>query len=244
LLKTIHFHLANNSENIHPILKIENALNPGIFTLDCFQIHIAGSPIERTQQLFDLHSFEAKSITQATVLRSFLLPVIQLRSTLAQLDEQKLQLGLHSAQLSSTPISHPPAEKDIYLPPAVPNPAQVPTHIGPSPSPQDLQLLIAADLLNNQKLTVESLIYFQTHDPFIAKIKNDLLGKKRLQTFILKNGVVCKLFSPNSMNTNAFAICIPTVLLTATLVYIHKFFLHPSSTNTDFQTVCSNIFPP
>lgn len=95
---------------------------------------------------------------------------------------------------------------------------------------ETLSALLAADLLENKKLSIDSLIYFQTHDPYIGQIKETLLGKNDLKSFTLKKGVVCKIFQPKPQEPQKFVICLPDVLLLPTIIYIHKHFLHPSIT--------------
>ena len=80
-------------------------------------------------------------------------------------------------------------------------------------------------------------------DPQISQVKNNLLGKSNYNTFILRNGVVCKIFSTKHIGPNPYAIYIPTTILTAVVIYIHKHYGHTSKTQT-FREFASLYFHP
>jgi dUTPase len=223
----IHFHIAGKQNVTHPIAILENELDPPFLTIDSFHINIAGTPIQRAQQLYDLNSFQAKLLQESTPSGQTPWPVIQ-KTDLEDINplEQKHQPG-HTAQMFQVSLSDP------NLPPSPPpHPPEI-THAPISPSPGEIAILLAADLQQNKKLNADSLIYYQTHDPAISRIKDELLGSTNsLKSYILKRNIVCKLFNKDSMNPNKYAIYIPSVLLAPTIIYIHKHFLHTSKTQT------------
>jgi transposase InsO family protein len=109
---------------------------------------------------------------------------------------------------------------------------------------QSLEILLANELAENKKLTVESLIYYQNNDQYIKPIKESLLMENsHLKTFVLKKNVVCKLFKPSSTAQLTHAVYIPSVLLLPTIIYVHKHFLHPSRTQT-FKEFASLYYHP
>ena len=110
-----------------------------------------------------------------------------------------------------------------------------PNNQPPTITDQEIAALLAADLAENKKLTISSLQYFQNMDPRIAAIKEIIIGKNTLHSYILKKGIVCKLFKENSTQPARETIYIPTVLLAPIIIYIHKHFLHPSTSQTYIQ---------
>ena len=96
----------------------------------------------------------------------------------------------------------------------------------------ELSLLLAADIATNKKLSLTTLIYMQTMDPLITKIKEDLIGNKKLRTFMFHRGVVFKIFNRTNSEEQRRVIYLPTTLLYPVGVYLHKYFLHPSRSQT------------
>ena len=80
-------------------------------------------------------------------------------------------------------------------------------------------------------------------DPKILQIKEELLGKNKLKTFILHKNIVCKTFHNKQNITGSMAIYLPTALLKATIIYIHRHYLHPSKSQT-FKEFASLYFHP
>jgi hypothetical protein len=95
-----------------------------------------------------------------------------------------------------------------------------------------LKTLLAADLANNKKLSLESVIYYQNTDPTIANIKRQMIGEKSDSKFTIKNGVLCKTHKNNPIGQNKHVLYLPDILLQPVIVYIHKHFLHPSKHQT------------
>jgi dUTPase len=96
-----------------------------------------------------------------------------------------------------------------------------------------ISTMLAEDLADHKKLTLPSLIYFQTIDPAIQAIKDQLLGQKQNNSpFKLIKGVVCKSFTNTTLPNIKTVIYLPNSLVLATIIYIHKYFLHTSKTQT------------
>jgi hypothetical protein len=56
--------------------------------------------------------------------------------------------------------------------------------------------MLAADLIQNNRLSLETLIKLQSEEEAINKIKENLVGNPgAYNTFILKSGLVCKSFT-------------------------------------------------
>ena len=116
------------------------------------------------------------------------------------------------------------------------------TSIPPHLDEKTLSALLASDILDHKKLSVNSLIYFQTNDPVISVIKDQLLGQHSYKSFALRKNIVCKLFA-NPTALAPFVIYLPSVLLAPTIWYIHKHFLHCSKTQT-FKEFALHYYHP
>jgi hypothetical protein len=82
-----------------------------------------------------------------------------------------------------------------------------------------ITMLLASDLMQNKKLSVESLEYYQNNDRFIQPIKENLLGKNDLKSFILKKNIVCKLYRTKTNQESKYVIYLPQVLLLPTIAF-------------------------
>ena len=52
------FILSQDLPDIHPIIHLDNLLNPTNISIDNFNITLTGSPVDKTQQLYELQCFE------------------------------------------------------------------------------------------------------------------------------------------------------------------------------------------
>jgi hypothetical protein len=80
-------------------------------------------------------------------------------------------------------------------------------------------------------------------DPVISAIKENLVGKNTLPAYIMKKGIVCKIFKETESQEPRQVIYIPTSLLIPTIIYIHKHFLHPSRSQTYKQFIETYYHP-
>ena len=73
----------------------------------------------------------------------------------------------------------------------------------------------------------------QSEDEKIKRIKQNLLGDpKAFDTFVIKNGILCKKFSTKKDGLMFFGPYVPDKILKAVAIYIHRRNLHPSATQT------------
>jgi dUTPase len=196
-----------------PMLDIKSRLDPDFIKICNMKIHIFSDPCEKTQIIYSLQEFENGLLDKISPYIIDKLPTYQLT-----VDNKESQLQAPSQE---TAIQ----ETKLF-----------PKHYSVPITPDDLSHLLAADLLVNRKLTIETLIYLQNQDPHIAYYKDKMLPKQAERKFIMKKGVVCKI-SKTKLGEETLVVYLPSVLLYPTVVYIHKYFLHPSRTQTllEFQ---------
>ena len=194
----IPFDLILESQQSCPLLKIKDALNPDYITINNIRIHLFDEPQENTQEIYILQEFENEILDTVSPYIMDRLPSYQI--TVAS-KESPIQ------ETSSTD-----SEKYMKL---------FPKHYTVPITPDDLSQLLAAESIQNKKLTLETLIYLQTNDPHIAYIKDNMLGSKPIRKFSLRKGVVCKL-SKNATGTENLVIYVPSVLF----VYIGVSTMH------------------
>jgi hypothetical protein len=95
------------------------------------------------------------------------------------------------------------------------------------------QAMLAADLMQNNRLSLETLIKLQSEEEAINKIKENLVGNpSAYYTFILKSGLVCKSFTVHHIGVTHLGLYVPTMILRAIIQYIHRRSLHTSVTQT------------
>ncbi len=148
---------------------------------------------------------------------------------------QQVNVNKHDSQAPPHPTEVPEIDKQEMLN----DPSIFPPHYHIPLSPNDLSHLLAADLAQNKKLSLETLIYLQSQDPHISYIKENLLAKKDMKTFRLKKDIVCRVHR-NDEENSTMRIYVPSVLLYPIVVYIHKHFLHPS--NSQMILEFSNLY--
>jgi len=227
-----------NFENIDVIIhKTKNTLpaNP----VECYLHELSSSnPLLTSYNILNQENFQLENMTikllgdglhnsqTAFYLQDFEAKLIQ---------EEKRDTSIHLPLIPET--------LQVYytkLPAAI---TDLPPPESPSLSDEALKSLLAADLAENRKLTLDSLIYFQTTDPLISKIKDSLLGSSDLKTFVLKKNIVCKIFQPRDNTQPRSVIYLPTVLLLPTIIYVHRFYLHTSISQT-FKQFALHYYHP
>jgi len=106
------------------------------------------------------------------------------------------------------------------------------------------QALLAADLLNNKKLSLDTLQIMQGQDKEISRIRESLLGNPgAYNTFILKSGLVCKKYTLSRMSVTYIGIYVPTEILSAVIMYVHRKNLHTSVSQTQ-KEFAANYYHP
>jgi hypothetical protein len=209
---SISFTVIEEPEPIHPLLKIEDTLNPSFLSIDNIRINITGSEVEKTKSLYKLKEFENKLINTELTNISNLLPVIQAPKNTLELSKTN-----HPNEITS--------KENIPLDHGI------------------LTTLLAADLANNKKISLDSMIYYQNSDPFVAKIKSEVEASQDKSNYIIRNGLLCKKFPLNHMGNNTAALVLPDILLLPVIVYIHKYFLHPSNHQTWIEFASTYYHP-
>jgi hypothetical protein len=108
----------------------------------------------------------------------------------------------------------------------------------------ETQAMLAADLIQNNRLSLETLIKLQSEEDAINKIKENLVGNpSAYNTFILKSGLVCKSFTVHHIGVTHLGLYVPTVILRAIIQYIHRRSLHTSVTQTH-KEFSANYYHP
>jgi hypothetical protein len=196
----------------HPLLKLEDTLNPSFLTINNIQVNLTGPAKEKTETLYKLIEFKNRLVNNELTNVSNLLPVIQ--------------TAINTLQLEKTVnLNEPTTEENIPLDHGI------------------LTTLLAADLANNKKISLESMIYYQNADPFISKTKSEIEASQDNSNYILKNGLLCKKFPLNHIGNNVAALVLPDILLLPVIVYIHKYFLHPSNHQTWIEFASMFYYP-
>jgi dUTPase len=108
----------------------------------------------------------------------------------------------------------------------------------------DSQAMLAADLIQNNRLSVETLIKLQNEDEGIKTIKENLVGNPdAYNTYILKSGLVCKTYTVQHAGVTHLGIYIPTSILRAIVQYVHRRSLHTSITQTHKEFMANYYHP-
>ena len=201
-----------------PLAEIEDRLNPAVISLNGMRIRMMSDPVDNTQVLYDLQCLENELLDKASPCMLGKLPIYQ---TNIASDVYIKRNKKEPSEDEADTIVPPPEEFSRKL---------FPKHYTVPITPDDLSHLLAAELIQHKKLSLETLIYLQSMDPHISKVKDKMLDKKSYKNYVLKKGVVCK--SPKPGAAQSLAIYLPSVLLYPTAVYVHKFFLHPSHSQT------------
>jgi dUTPase len=115
----------------------------------------------------------------------------------------------------------------------------------PDLNPREMSALLASDFADNYKLSTETLAELQNAEYRLRNIKDHLVGNpENYKNFVLKNGILCRQFTVEKAGTQFLGVYIPTSLLYAVVIYVHKHFLHPSKTQTlkEFQSLYYHPF--
>jgi dUTPase len=189
--------------DVHHMLEIEDRLGPTQISVNFMPIYLSSTPLERTQEVFQLQDFENSLIENAS-------PSILLKLPYTHLPENSMN--------------------NVNITPGAP---EKPTKITePVIEEKTLKALLAADLALHKKLTLDDLKYYQSMDPIISTIKDDLIGQRKFNSFILHKGIVYKIFENKTTKQRRQVIYIPTVLLFPIIISIHTRSLHPSKSQT------------
>ena len=100
-------------------------------------------------------------------------------------------------------------------------------------SDESLVALLAVELHESKKISLETLIYLQSQDEKITEVREQLmLNEKGFKNFVLKSRLVCRIHGRKAKTTKFLGVYIPSSILLAVVIYVHKHFNHPSQTQT------------
>ena len=116
--------------------------------------------------------------------------------------------------------------------------------IGSTNLSNDTQAMLAEDLIQDRKISLDTLIKMQGEDENINLIRENLVGNpSAYNTYTLKGGLVCKKFTIHHAGVTYLGIYVPTVILRAVVQYIHRRNLHTSITQT-YKEFMANYYHP
>jgi hypothetical protein len=104
--------------------------------------------------------------------------------------------------------------------------------------------MLAADLLEHSRISVETLMRLQAEDENIKTIRENLTGNpEAYNTYLIKSGVVCKKFTIHHAGVTHLGIYVPSSILRAVVQYVHRKSLHTSVTQT-YKEFAANYYHP
>ena len=91
-------------------------------------------------------------------------------------------------------------------------------------SDESLVALLAAELHESKKISLETLIYLQSRDEKITEVREQLmLNEKGFKNFVLKSGLVCRIHGRKAETTQFLGVYIPSsILLAVVILYIKR----------------------
>ena len=196
-----------------------DSIDPEDFTVDFMHFRVLGSTEHKLEIFNDLLEFERKQLQGSSVNIMAYMPL------------------LHSNTL--TPLG----ETDTFK---LSDPDNFRKEDGnfPELNPREMNALLAADLNDNYKLSIETLIELQNNERRLREIKNNLVGgSEEYKYFCIKKGVLCREYNVANSTISQWGIYEPTSILYAVVIYIHKHFLHPSKTQTLKEFRCLYYHP-
>jgi hypothetical protein len=108
----------------------------------------------------------------------------------------------------------------------------------------DTQAMLAEDLIQHNKISLDTLIKMQGEEESIRTIRENLVGNpSAYNTYTLQSGLVCKKFTLHHAGVTYLGIYVPTEILRAVVQYIHRRSLHTSATQT-YKEFMANYYHP
>jgi hypothetical protein len=101
---SISFTVLEEPKPIHPLLKIEDALNPSFLSIDNIRINLTGTKTEKTKSLYELKEFENNLINTEMINIFHLLPVIQTPTNTLELS--KINHSNETTSEENIPLDH------------------------------------------------------------------------------------------------------------------------------------------
>ena len=195
------------NENILSIKKVLDGLQADMIFLDNIPIYLIGSDEKNEHEISTLLDFESNNIHVCNNILEKL-PSTELDTLNKSIEENELN--------KNEKLNFESGYQKL-----------------PTLKQKDMDALLVADLCDNNKISLPIFIDLQDLDPDICRIKECLVEEPhKYDTFILKNDVLCKKYSNAEKNSSFLGVYIPTSILYAVIIYIHKFYQHPSKTQT------------
>ena len=182
-------------------------IDPHTFSINNINVRLLGSNSNRCDDMTNLLDFEKRSFTSS----------ISIMEKLPILETYNLQYD----NIDTDEIEND--EDPEYF-------EKIST---PKLTEKDETALLAADLCENKKISLTLFSQLQDLDKNITKIKNDIVENRKVpKYFVLKNDILCRQYTIKSNSSFFMGVYIPDSILYAVIIYIHKFFNHPSLTQT------------
>ncbi len=206
--ESVPFQLEKNTGLFNRIKRTVETIDPPNFQLDFLNINLLGDEFEKVDQLNELIDFEHKFISHGSVNMMANMPLM-MTGALDPLNEDE-----------NFSLADPDNFRDE-------------NGNCPSLNQREMSALLAADLTDNYKLSVDTLVELQNKEIRLQRIKEDLLGNPDAHKyFCIKKGVLCREYTITKTSVQQWGIYVPTSILYAVVIYVHKFFMHPSKTQT------------
>jgi len=190
---------------VHTVL---DTLNPTQFGIGLLNINLIGTDADKIQQINHLLEFEITQLQGSSVTIASMLPVLNADALNPTVDGKSIPL--RKAEHWKNPDGSCP---DL--------------------NKSEMAALLAADLADDFKLSVKTLTELQNAEPVLRSIKDALVGNSQeYKYFVLKKGLLCREYSTKNDTMQTLGVYIPTCILYAVVIYVHKHFMHPSRTQT------------
>ncbi|MFM8446308.1 MAG: hypothetical protein ACKN9Z_03015, partial [Actinomycetota bacterium] len=218
--QSVPFELKEEKNQLLALREVVDTLDPKSFTVGFTEVKLLGTTEERIRQLEELRDLEYSQMTGSSVNMVANLP------------------NLHVDILED-------CEKERSA--DKPDPDNFRSADGKLPdlNQREMSALLAADFADSAKLTAETLANLQNAEKRLREIKESLIGDPDSHAnFVLKNGILCRRYTIQTSSMQFLGVYIPTSILYAVVIYIHKHFLHPSKTQTlkEFQNLYYHPF--
>ena len=103
----------------------------------------------------------------------------------------------------------------------------------PELSEKDKSALLVADLCENKRISLDLFSQLQDNDKNIRKIKKDIVeNENAYKYFVMRNSVICRQYSIKTDSSFFLGVYVPDSILYAVIIYVHKFYHHPSLRQT------------
>jgi hypothetical protein len=200
------------------VQSLVDQIDPTVLNIGTLKVILTGTADEKIVQTNSILEFEDTLLRGTSVSMAAKLPMVHYQAV--PFHQKLFSIGIN------------PDEQDE--PDNTPDPDNFrnPDGTFPDLTKYEMQALLAADLSENYKLTVDTLIQLQNGESRLRQLKEDLVNGLKHPYFILKDGLLCKQYSLKNNTVQYLGVYLPTSILYSVLIYIHKFYLHPSKTQT------------